>query len=228
MRTQAVRGSSTFCTSHPAQAARAMKVTEFRLSRSQKRVFSSASSDCDFGAGSKSQLQMRLGVGVNTHPQQAGEVHALGARGATTQDASQGAILVARAAVLQDAHGVGCGACWHVAGARAAVAVGCADTSTCTLHLSLRLITLAGRLLIVAAAGSWRGRRRGRRGRGGRWARAGHHRVGSLSLDAALTRASLATLELHKALLTPGGTPAVLNLRGDTHRHVLGWLSSDG
>ena len=136
-------------------------------------------------------------------------MHALGTVRAASQNAGKGAVLVARAGVLQDAHGLGSGALRDVRGARAGAALGGANAATGTLHLCLSLIALAGRLLVVALAGSgrsWRGWR-GRRRRGA-WL-AGHDRVGGLALDAALARSRLAALHLHVARLSPAGSPAV-------------------
>mmetsp|Transcript_106047 Transcript_106047/g.129355 ORF Transcript_106047/g.129355 Transcript_106047/m.129355 type:complete len:238 (-) Transcript_106047:628-1341(-) len=144
----------------------------------------------------------------------------LGTCGASSQDACQSAIFVARAAVLQDAHRMGSGATWHISRAGASVTVRSADTATSTLHFGLNLIALARRLLIVALAWCWRRwwRRRGRWR--WRWAAARHHRVRGLGLDTTLTWAGLATLQLHKAFLSPGSSPAVL------HQPVVGAILS--
>ena len=136
-------------------------------------------------------------------------MHALGTVRAASQDAGKGTVLVAGAGVLQDAHGLGSGALRDVRRAGAGVALRGADAATGTLHLRLSLVALAGRLLVVALAGSG-GSRRGRRRRRRRGARlAGHDGVGRLALDAALARARLAALQLHVARLSPARPPAV-------------------
>ena len=175
------------------------------------------SSDGNFGACCEPQLQIGLAVRIDADAQQAGQVDALGSTGASSQDACQSAVLVARAAVLQDAHRMGGGSSWHIGWARAAVTVRGADAAASTLHFSLNLVALARRFLVVALAWCWRAWWRGRRRRRGRWRRgrwptARHHRVGGLGLDATLTWAWLATLNLHEALLAPSGSPAVLHL----------------
>ena len=142
-------------------------------------------------------------------------MHALGTAGATSHDAGQCAVLVAGAGVLQDAHGLGAGALRDIRWAGAGVALWGAHAATGTLHLGLGLVALAGRLLVVALAGS----RRRRRGRRGRWGRRGarlarNDGVGRLALDATLTRTWLATLQLHVALFSPSGSPAVPRKRG--------------
>ena len=177
------------------------------------------SSDRDLaGVWCNSKLHAGFRVRVDADAQQAGQVHALGATWAAAQDAGKGAVLVPGAGVLQDAHGPGGGARWHVCWARARVALGGAHAAAGTLNLGLGFVTLAGRLLVMALAGSGRGRRRRRR-RGGRWTRlAGHDGVGRLALDAALARSGLATLQLHVALLTPSGSPAVPETNTHTRR----------
>ena len=170
------------------------------------------SSDGNFGVCCEPQLQIGLAVRIDADAQQAGQVDALGSTGASSQDACQSAVLVARAAVLQDAHRMGGGSSWHIGWARAAVTMRGADAAASTLHFSLNLVALARRFLVVALAWCWRAWWRGRRWRRGRWPTARHHRVGGLGLDATLTWAWLATLNLHEALLTPSGSPAVLHL----------------
>ena len=170
------------------------------------------SSDGDLGV-CKSQCHWRLGVRINANTQQAGQMDTLGSRRTSSQDACQSAVLVTRAAILQDAHRMSCSSTWHIWWARASVTVRGADTATSTLNFCLNLIALARRLLIMACARrTWRGWRRWRTWR--RWRRwaAGHHGVGGLRFDATLTRAWLATLQLHEAFLAPCGTPAVLHL----------------
>ena len=186
------------------------------------------SSDRDLaGVWCNSKLHAGFGVWVNADAQQAGKVHALGAVRASSQDAGEGTVLVPSAGVLQDAHGLGRGALRHIRWARARVALGGAHAAAGTLHLRLGLVALAGRLLVVALAGSGRGRRRRRRWRrrwGRRWARlARHDGVGRLALDAALAGSCLAALQLHVALLTPAGSPAVP--QKNAHNAVIDYAS---
>mmetsp|Transcript_56467 Transcript_56467/g.91860 ORF Transcript_56467/g.91860 Transcript_56467/m.91860 type:complete len:294 (-) Transcript_56467:339-1220(-) len=103
---------------------------------------------------------------------------------------------------------MGGGSSWHICWARAAVAVRGADAAASTFHFSLNLVALARRFLVVAAGRAWWRRRRRRRRR---WPTARNHRVGGLGLDTTLTCTWLATLKLHKALLAPSGSPAVLH-----------------
>ena len=168
--------------------------------------------DGNFGVCCESQLQIGLAVRIDADAQQAGQVDALGSTGASSQDACQSAVLVARAAVLQDAHRMGSGSSWHIGWARAAVTVRGADAAASTFYFSLNLVALARRFLVVALAWCWWAWWRRRRRRRRRWPTAGHHRVGGLGLDATLTWAWLATLKLHEALLAPSGSPAVLHL----------------
>ena len=87
------------------------------------------SSDGNFGVCCEPQLQIGLAVRIDADAQQAGQVDALGSTGASSQDACQSAVLVARAAVLQDAHRMGGGSSWHIGWARAAVTMRGADAA---------------------------------------------------------------------------------------------------
>mmetsp|Transcript_14029 Transcript_14029/g.33378 ORF Transcript_14029/g.33378 Transcript_14029/m.33378 type:complete len:301 (-) Transcript_14029:528-1430(-) len=168
-----------------------------------------SSSDRDL-AGLRNSSKLHAGVGIRVHAdsQKTGQMHTVGTAGATTQDASESAVLVTCAGILQNTHWLGRGAFGHVAWASASVALGSTQAAPSTLHLCLSLITLARWFLVVAC-----GRSRRRR-RGWRWRWAGlarHNGVGSLALDAALAGACLAALQLHVALLAPGRSPAVLH-----------------
>ena len=71
------------------------------------------SSDGDLGV-CKSQCHWRLGVRINANTQQAGQMDTLGSGRTSSQDACQSAVLVTRAAILQDAHRMSCSSTWHI------------------------------------------------------------------------------------------------------------------
>mmetsp|Transcript_62644 Transcript_62644/g.139805 ORF Transcript_62644/g.139805 Transcript_62644/m.139805 type:complete len:401 (-) Transcript_62644:246-1448(-) len=174
-----------------------------------------SSSDCDLARlWNSSKLHAGVGIRVHADSQKTGQMHTVGTAWAAAQDASESAVLVTCAGILQNTHWLGRGAFGHVAWASASVALGSAQAAPSTLHLCLSLITLARWFLVVACGRSRRRRRRWRRWRRWRWrwARlAGHDGVRSLALDATLAGACLATLQLHVTLLAPACTPTVLH-----------------
>lgn len=71
------------------------------------------SSDGDLGV-CKSQCHWRLGIRINANTQQAGQMDTLGSGRTSSHDACQSAVLVTRAAILQDAHRMSCSSTWHI------------------------------------------------------------------------------------------------------------------